>query len=252
MEKRPVWRSAQRSAFKASLSELRSHGLETGVCRITIRRLPAEDWAESWKKHFRPIRVGRSLLIKPSWIEQKPLSGQKVILLDPGLSFGTGNHPTTLFCLRQLTANRPRVAGPSFLDIGTGSGILAIAAAKLGYRPVHAFDYDPDAVRTASENVSLNGLTGKLRLYRADVTRLPQRPKRRFDFVCANLLADLLISQRDRILSQLNPGGTVVLAGILAKEFAQVQFEYEQKGFRLKESATKGEWTSGAFRRAER
>src|SRR6266478_6025913 len=135
-----------RATLRTGLRQIRRCGLNIGPARITIRKVRREDWAESWKKHFQPLEIGRALLIIPSWSRRRPRAGQAVVVLDPGLSFGTGQHPTTAFCLEQIVARRQIGGRQSFLDIGTGSGILAIAAARLGYRPVRAFDLDPAAV----------------------------------------------------------------------------------------------------------
>src|SRR5262249_3273167 len=143
-----------------------------------------EDWAESWKRHFRPVEIGSRLLLKPSWSRRRPRKNQVLLVLDPGLSFGTGQHPTTRFCLEQLVAFASR--NRSFLDLGTGSGILVIAAKKLGYRRVTAIDSDPDAVRIARANAKRNRLEEKLRLVHQDLTRLPVG-WRKHDLVCANL-----------------------------------------------------------------
>ena len=108
--------------------------MKIGAGKIEIAKVKREDWAESWKRHFHPIEIGKTLLVKPSWSKKRPAKNQAVVILDPGLSFGTGQHPTTSFCLHQIARGRKNgTPRPSFLDIGTGSGILAIAAAKLGY-----------------------------------------------------------------------------------------------------------------------
>jgi len=239
-----------RQALKTGLQRLRDCGLEPGWGTVTLRRVRHEDWAESWKRHFKPIEVGRSLLIKPSWSRRRPKPRQQVVVLDPGLSFGTGQHPTTASCLKEVTRHVGKGASRSFLDIGTGSGILAIAAAKLNYQPVRAFDFDPDAVRIARENAKNNGVN--LRLTRADVTRLPRRPARRYDLVCANLISPLLVAERKRIISLLNQGGTLVLAGILKTEFSAVQAAFEAAGGVLQRTESRQEWQSGAFHFAKK
>jgi ribosomal protein L11 methyltransferase len=213
---------------------------------IQIRRVRWEDWAESWKRHFKPLEIGRSLLIKPSWSRRRPKQPQSVVVLDPGLSFGTGQHPTTAFCLGEVARHVRKGAARSFLDIGTGSGILAIAAAKLNYQPVAAFDFDPDAVRIARANAKSNRV--KIRLARADVTRLPLRPARQYDLVCANLVSTLLVAERKRIISRLNKDGTLVLAGILKTEFPAVQAAFAAAGLVLIRSQSRRDWRSGAFR----
>ncbi|MBI3878505.1 MAG: 50S ribosomal protein L11 methyltransferase [Verrucomicrobia bacterium] len=237
----------QLAELRACLAEIRTWGVEMGRGRITSSRVRKEDWAESWKKHFPPMEVGPALLIKPSWSKRKPKGGQQVVTLDPGLSFGTGQHATTSFCLRELVRCRRAAEWQSFLDIGTGSGILAIAAAKLGYAPVEAFDFDPDAVRVAAENARVNHVARKLTLARRDVTRLPVTSSRRFQVVCANLIADLLVKESRRIIARVAPGGVLVLAGILAEEFDGVRRHYERAELRLLRTRREKEWRSGSF-----
>ena len=146
-----------------------------------------------------------------------------------------------------MRAARPR---PAFLDIGTGSGILAIAAAKLGCHPVHAFDFDGNAVEIARVNANRNRVAGKIHLWRGDVARLSLRPARKYDLIRANLISDLLIAQRRRIAAQLQCGGTLVLAGILKTEFGKVRSAFEALGLKLVSSKTGMEWQSGSFRLA--
>jgi ribosomal protein L11 methyltransferase len=146
---------------------------------------------------------------------------------------------------------RHSVDANSFLDIGTGSGILAIAAVKLGYAPVHAFDFDPESIAVASANARQNRVHGQVRIWRADLLKLPRRNARTYDVICANLISDLLVAERDRILARLNPNGLLVLAGILKREFVVVQRAYERAGLKLVSSAIKNEWRSGAFRRLD-
>ena len=219
-----------------------------GTAKLTVSKVRREDWAESWKRHFKPIVVGRDLLLRPSWSRHRPRQGQVEVVLDPGLSFGTGQHPTTAFCLRQLVAHRPRKGERrSLLDMGTGSGILAIAAAKLGYAPIEAFDYDPQAVRVALVNARANRVERRIRILRRDITRMPPHRTRKYSMVCANLIASLLLSERDRIVERVQSGGALVLAGILESEFEKVQRAYEAAGMNLLASRTEKEWRSGAF-----
>jgi ribosomal protein L11 methyltransferase len=230
------------------LAEVKRSGLKIAPVRISVKKLRREDWVESWKRHFQPIKIGSALLIKPGWSRCRPAKGQALVVLNPGLSFGTGQHPTTGFCLKQLVLCRDWSRAKSFLDIGTGSGILAIAAAKLGYSPVEAFDSDPDSVRIANTNARQNRVAGVLRIRNADITRLTRRGGGKFDVICANLTADLLLSQCDRITNQLKAGGILVLAGILKAEFPAVQRVYRNKGLKPVFNEIKKEWRSGAFR----
>lgn len=135
----------------------------------------------------------------------------------------------------------------SFLDIGTGSGILAIAAAKLGYTPVRCFDFDPESVRVAKENAAQNGVAHLVKPVRQDLTKLPAASATRYDVVCANLIYDLLIAERERILARLRPDGVLVLAGILETQFARVTRAYQQAGMQLVATEVEKEWQSGAF-----
>jgi ribosomal protein L11 methyltransferase len=184
-------------------------------------------------------------LIRPSWSRRRARPGQRVVILDPGLSFGTGQHPTTLFCLQQLARFRRRGDSQSFLDIGAGSGILAIAAAKLGYSPVVAFDNDPEAVRASRLNIKRNNVHVALR--RADLTRLPSFPRRRYDLICANLIGDLLKDQAERIRNLLKPGGKLVAAGILHREFSEIEKKLHEFNLTLETTWTTKEWKSGRF-----
>lgn len=260
---------ASRKEVSAGLKHVKRCGLNIGSGKIKTAKVRREDWAESWKRHFKAIEIGDELLIKPSWIKRKPRKNQAVVILDPGLSFGTGQHATTSFCLHQIVAvvgrppqilTKPKNAAlyrdaataKSFLDIGTGSGILAIAAAKLGYQPVRAFDFDPECVRVASANVRVNRVQGKLKITRDDAAKLPLHPAKKYDLVCANLISNLLIAERRRIVAQLNRGGMLVLAGILKSEFGLVQIAFEELGLKLVASRSEKEWRSGSFRFMEK
>lgn len=247
---RPADLRAREGEVRRGLEELGEMGLETGSEEILIQKVPREDWSESWKKYFKTIRIGGALIIKPSWSKLKAKRGQAVVVLDPGLSFGTGQHATTLFCLKQIVLLVQRSKRTlSFLDAGCGSGILAISAAKLGCAPVEAFDFDPVAVRIARKNCQTNGVESKVKVARRDLTKLPAKGVSRYDLICANLVSDLLIAQRDKLLNRLRPGGTIVLAGMLASEFASVQAAYEGAGFSLTRTTSEREWQSGSFRR---
>lgn len=231
--------------------------------RVTLKKVRREDWAESWKKHFKPLKIGRSLLIKPSWSKMRILPGQQCVVLDPGLSFGTGQHPTTEFCLRQLekrikTANVKNGAldpkkkrGLSFLDVGTGTGILAISAAKLGYGPVQAFDFDPVAVKVAQENARGNGVGSGIKFWRGDLKKMGTKSREKYDVICANVEFDVLKSEHSKIIHRLKPQGLLVLAGILKKQFPAILETYTRAGLKLVAEKAKKEWHSGAFEWAE-
>lgn len=239
----------RRRELRAGLRAIEECGLNIGAARIAWARVKAIDWKESWKRHFQPISVGRTLLVRPSWSRKKPGKGQKELVLDPGLSFGTGQHPTTGFCLKEIVRLRPRSGSAAFLDVGTGSGILALAAAKVGFAPVRAFDFDPEAVAVARQNAIDNGLEDAVALSRLDVARLSTSPRRRYPVVCANLTADLLLRHAKALVAQVADSGTLVLAGILAEEFAHVRDAFGKMGWKLLRSERRREWCSGSFGR---
>jgi ribosomal protein L11 methyltransferase len=222
-------------------------GLNIGPGEISMGKIPREDWAESWKKYFKTIEIGSALLIKPTWSKQRPARGQAAMVLDPGLSFGTGQHPTTHFCLDQLVAFRNKEKAQACLDIGTGSGIHAIAAAKVGYHPVRAFDLDPKAVRIAKENVRKNRVQNHVSIIRLDLSRYDPKSRVQYDLICANLVDDLLVGQAQKILGHLKQHGRLVLAGILASQFSAVQKAYENAGLQLMKTLVDQEWQSGSF-----
>jgi ribosomal protein L11 methyltransferase len=245
-EKRFISREVREEVL-AGLRQMKSCGLKIGAGKIKTAKVRREDWAESWKRHFKPMAIGGALLVKPSWSKKRPRKNQAVVILDPGLSFGTGQHPTTSFCLAEIVRRRKIGLRQSFFDIGTGSGILAIAAAKLGYAPVRAIDFDPEAVRVARANARVNGVHRKLQIKSGDVTKLSAKPEEQFDLVCANLISNLLIAERGKIAAQLSSGGVLVLAGILKSEFSEVQRKFESLGLKLTSSRSEKEWRSGSF-----
>jgi ribosomal protein L11 methyltransferase len=247
LQQRPAWSREWRADLQDRLKRTGAAGLNTAPGRISLVSVRWEDWAESWKRHFRPIKISSTLVVKPSWSRLKARKGQVVIVLDPGLSFGTGQHPTTAFCLQQVVKRWRAGQAQSLLDIGTGSGILAIAAARLGYAPVSAFDFDPEAIRAASANARQNGVADRVRIARRDLTKLPCRRASKYSVICANLISSLLLSQRERIMANMGPDSILVVAGILKEEFREVQAAYEATGLRLTASQIRGDWRSGVF-----
>jgi ribosomal protein L11 methyltransferase len=248
LERKPEWNARARPALLQGLKRIRACGLSVGPARIMIKPLRRANWAEVWKEHFRPITVAPGLLVAPSWYRRSRRKNQAVVVIDPGLSFGTGQHPTTLFCLRQILAFRQPDRKQSLLDIGTGSGILAIAAAKLGYARVRAFDSDLGAVRAAHVNAIKNKVQGILSVGHQDLARLPLQSAKKYDLICANLVWHILLEESQRITNRLKPTGILVLAGLLKQQFGEVRKRFEAEGLRLAVTGTGGEWQSGSFR----
>jgi ribosomal protein L11 methyltransferase len=195
------------------------------IPEASIRELAAANWAEAWKADYRPLRIGRSFLIVPSWCEAEIGPEDLVITLDPGMAFGTGLHPTTQLCLVAVEGIVEK--GARVLDVGTGSGILAIAAALCGGE-VWACDTDPVAVQTATENAAANHV---------DVTvtsgGIDQVPAGRFDFIVANILAPVIERLAPELAGRLVPGGTLVVSGILAEQADSVAAALETAGLAL-------------------
>ncbi|MCL5111027.1 MAG: 50S ribosomal protein L11 methyltransferase [Chloroflexi bacterium] len=220
-------------------------GMLRQVGDLTERELAEADWAEAWKAHFYVHRVGRRLVIKPSWREYEPKPGDAIVELDPGMAFGTGLHPTTRLCLQAL--EDLVVPGQSVLDLGTGSGILAIAAARLGARSVLALDTDPVAVDAATANVAANGLSQTVTVAAGT---LPQaEPQIHYDLVVANIIARVIVELAPALAAALRPGGTLIASGVLAERGSEVAAALARARLVLAERRQSGDWLALLARR---
>ena len=246
-----LWSGTARQKLRAGLKRIGDCGLAIGPARISFHRIQGRDWAQAWKHHFKAIRIGGALVVRPSWKRVRVSKRQKTVVIDPGLSFGTGHHPTTWFCLQQLVTHRKLAGHRSFLDLGTGSGILAIAAAKLGFAPVLALEVDPEALVIARANARRNRVAGKIVFRQKDISKLPKTVFRRYSVVCANLITPVLLSERARILAHMEQSGVLILAGILTGEFKTIKAAYGSEGLKLIESRVEREWCSGTFVKPE-
>ena len=241
----PELRAAGRRRFEEELPSWQNLGVSVGD--IEEFDLKSEEWTEAWKKFFKPLEISPRLLVRPEWLDDRPKPGQKLLTVDPGMSFGTGQHPTTLYCLQTIDRLSQTGEVGSLLDAGCGSGILAIAGAMLGYDPVDAFDFDPDAVASAKENLARNGVTSVLPTV-GDANEYPGRAGG-YDLICANILGHLLRAFKVRIASWVKPGKYLCLAGILNEEFDALAADYRALGFEEVDRVTLKEWTSGLFRK---
>lgn len=228
---------------------LETCGLDVGEPRFEVRPVAKEDWSESWKRHFPILEIGPRIRLTPSWLAESAEPSNRIdVILDPGFSFGTGHHATTAFCLERLQDMGSEGPGSrSLLDVGTGSGLLAIAGALLGYDPIEAFDFDPDAVRSARENAARNPGSSGVRFFQEDVHHASFA--RTFDLVCANLVTPLILANAERLAGWVAPGGRLVLAGILIEQFESVTTRFDALGWRLDLAKSEKEWRSGAFSR---
>lgn len=209
-----------------------------------LAEIPDRDWGEEWKKGLGPVSVGR-LFLRPSWIDAAPPPGTAEVVLDPGMAFGTGTHATTSLCLAAVDDFLARRPGASVLDVGTGSGLLAIAARKLGAGRVAADDNDPVAVAVASENAERNGAV--LELSGDPPSAIPGT----FDLVVANILANVLVDLAPDLARKAAPGGEVVLAGVLVPQEAEVAQAFLDQGLNALPGERRGEWSLLRFLRPE-
>ncbi len=203
-----------------------------------------DKWADAWKKYFKPLRIGKRLVVVPAWDEDfKPQPDDLIIRMDPGMAFGAGTHETTRLCAELL--ERHMKPGSRVLDIGTGSGILAIAASKLGAVTVDACDLDPVAVRVASENFKYNGVTNAC-VFTSDLLASVERGEE-YDFICANIVADIIIRMADKVADYLKDGGMLAVSGIINTQSARVTAALEAGGLRAALKSTENDWDAILF-----
>ncbi|MHB9038456.1 MAG: 50S ribosomal protein L11 methyltransferase [Armatimonadota bacterium] len=213
-------------------------GLSLRSDEITCRWVQDEEWASAWKKFFKPIKIGR-IVIRPTWEEYDPGPTDIVIDIDPGMAFGTGSHPTTKLCLEAIQDHV--TGGETVLDVGTGSGILAMAAAKLGAAKVVGLDNDPVAVEAAIENVKRVDLESIIRIERADS---PSAFQGQADVVLANIIPKVIIEMAEELASKVNPGGKLIASGIVLERLQEVIDALAGFGFTLEETRQDGDWVA--------
>jgi ribosomal protein L11 methyltransferase len=215
--------------------------LEAGCLQFTLMNVKDEDWAENWKQYYKPLRVGKRLVIRPIWEKYDENPGDLVISMDPGMAFGTGTHETTRLCMEMIEAY---YSGGNALDIGTGSGILAITLAKLGCQEVTAVDIDTIAVKAASGNVAFNGMSRQVKVITGDLTR---NINGRYSFICANILADVIISLADPLRALMTERSVFLASGIIKDRQDDVLAAFMKYGFVLNDKKAEGEWVALLF-----
>ena len=232
---------------EAFISELAQRYPDAVFGAPTLGAVNTEDWSNSWKVHFKPLRVGKRLLIVPTWEEAAQLADDLVIRIDPGMAFGTGGHETTRLCLELLESvmeNGPLLTTPSLLDLGTGSGILAIAASLLGAGRILALDIDSDAIDVARENLALNQLSDQVECGTEPLESLTES----FDIILANILAEELVRLAPYLTERLNPGGSLILSGILAEKEPLVRAGFASQPLTYLQTLRSGEWVAMLYR----
>ncbi|MBQ4551585.1 MAG: 50S ribosomal protein L11 methyltransferase [Clostridia bacterium] len=218
-------------------------GMDLGTLKVSQEGVHEQDWAECWKQYYKPFRAGERLVIKPSWENWEEQEGDLIIELDPGMAFGTGTHETTSMCVELIEKH---YHGGKMLDVGTGSGILAIAAAKLGAHDVLGVDIDPMAVQVAIENVEKNHLSDKIKIVEGDLVKGLEDAD--CDFAVANILADVIKLLAAPLRSHLTENATFVCSGILAEREKEVTEILKVNGYRIFDRIQKGDWVALAAR----
>lgn len=209
------------------------------VPEVSIRKLLEEDWANTWKQYYKPVHVGRRIVIKPSWEHYRAVEDELIIELDPGMAFGCGSHPTTFLCLKLL--EKYIRGGERVYDVGTGTGILAVAAAALGAGRVVAVDQDPCACRVAVENVDRNRAAGIVQVVQGN---LLDEINGGAHLVVCNIIADVIIGLAPAAAAVLVPGGFLIASGIIRPRADEVGNALSMAGLDICERLEEGEWTA--------
>ncbi len=233
------------SDIRAQLLAMKERGgLDFGTLEETRRTIDGDDWIDVWKKHFRPLHIGERVVIVPAWIDYTPAAGEIIVTLDSNMAFGTGEHETTSMCLEAL--QKVMKAGDTVIDVGCGSGILGIAAAKMGARLCYLTDIDPVAVESARHNAEKNGVSGRCVVAHSD---LLEDASVQGDVVLANITAEILTRLAPAMPGNLRAGGTLILSGIIEDRLPLVKEAYAAQGLTLLEEHKKGEWYALVYTR---
>ena len=206
-----------------------------------------EDWANSWKAYYKPIKIGEKIVICPAWERYTPAAGEIVIRMDPGMAFGTGTHETTRLVIRLL--EKYTKEGQLMLDVGTGTGILAICASRLGARFCRAYDIDPTAVRVARENIKDSGLEN-VTCDQSDLLKQVSLEDGPYDLVCANIVADIIIRMTPDVGRYMKEDAVLLASGIIAERCDDVVECFEKNGFKVVEKLTDNDWCGLAVKKA--
>lgn len=234
-----VYLPAERSVPEC-IAFLRERFAETNLTDAKIETVGVneEDWANSWKAYYKPIKIGKKLVIVPAWEKYEPAEGELIVRMDPGMAFGTGTHETTRLVIQMLeNYTKP---GCRMLDVGTGSGILAICASRLGAGECKAYDIDPMAVRVANENIKDSGLTN-ITCEVSDLLKGADKSKP-YDLICANIVADIIIRMTPDVGAFMHENTVLLASGIIAERADDVISCFEAHGFRIVEQLTDNGW----------
>ena len=238
-----VYLSEERNAPETVyMLQTRFAALELKVT-IETKGLNETDWANCWKKYYKPVKIGKRVVIVPMWEEYQPKADDVVVRMDPGMAFGTGTHETTALCAELI--EKYINEGVRALDVGTGSGILAILASKLGASEIDALDIDANSVRVARENCEQNGVTN-VSCRQSD---LIASASGKYDFISANIVADIIIRMAENVSDFLKDDGILVVSGIIEPQAEQVVSVFDSKGFALIDKMDKNDWNAFVFKK---
>ncbi|AHM56735.1 ribosomal protein L11 methyltransferase PrmA [Peptoclostridium acidaminophilum DSM 3953] len=237
---------AELEMIREKIKRLPEYGLEIGEGSVEISEVDDSDWADSWKKYYKPTSVGERIVIKPSWEEYSRAEGELVIELDPGMAFGTGTHETTMMCITAL--EEYVTPEKTVFDIGCGSGILSIVAAKLGARKVIGGDFDEVAVKVARENVVLNGVEGAVDIRLGNLLEVVEDSA---DIVVANIIADVIVMLSKDVPKVIRPGGIFISSGIIHEKLDLVREALVANGFEIIKVEKLGEWAAVVAKKGE-
>ena len=231
-----------------SLAFLQERFREEGLdVEIEINGLKEEDWANSWKQYYKTLKIGKRIVIVPAWETYEPKDGEITVRMDPGMAFGTGTHETTRLVIELLEDYT--VPGCRMLDVGTGSGILAICASKLGARSCNAYDIDPMAVRVANENIRDSGQTNIV-CEVSDLLKQVDLSEGPYDLICANIVADIIIRMTPDVGAYLKSDGVLLASGIISERADDVIASFEKHGFVIAEKREDNGWCALAVKKA--
>ncbi len=232
--------------IRGDLEELKVNGgdfVSFGTLECTRRVVEGDDWIEIWKKHFRPLHIGEKIVVCPEWIKYEKQPDEQVVLLDSNMAFGTGEHETTSMCLKLL---QEYITPQSVcVDVGCGSGILGISAVKLGAKFAYLTDIDDIAVKSATHNSEINGVSDRIKVVRSD---LLGDAEINADLVFANITAEILCRLAPSVTSHLKRGGTLVLSGIIESRLNMVLDAFSAQGLKLEKQLKEGEWFALSFK----
>lgn len=236
--------SGRLSTIKEGLSEIEKRIGSFQIGQLRFRKVSEKDWANEWKQYFHTTKIGSQIVIKPNWESYTPTAEEKVIELDPGMAFGTGTHATTRMCIERLE----ELVTPNIdvYDVGTGSGILAMTAALMGARSIHAIDIDGKAVEVAKENIAKNHLSNRITVKKGN---LLDDADEKADLIVANIIADIIITLLPDAFKKLRQGGLFLASGVIKERLCDVEKAARQHGFTVLDVKNRAGWTAITMRK---